>query len=384
MKIAVISSAAVPSPPPAYGGLEAITWWQAEGMARKGHDVMLITTSDSPKLGEWQTIPGTQQGDTGGRLRVIGTIPSSWHGNGERDNFFAYQKLLETEFGDGQGVIWDSTWAAYAYMLHAGQPGVCEAHPKMKICHMHHGMLGFNQPPNVPHPRFCAASSQAATLYAAIIRPGIPVRTIHHGIPPISDQESDAAMKTDGGYLLSLNRITQEKGIHVAIDCAIRTKTPIYVCGEDTTVISQEYVHQVYEQCRNSGELAKYYGSVDNLTKQSLLQNCRAVIAFTQPDWMEVFGLFVLEALQYGKPVILARRAALGLSHGYVDIVRNGIDGFLVDTPDEMVSAIQALPQIDRNKCRERVKEAFTQEHMVDRYIKESEGIMNGDPAYNW
>src|SRR5215510_785954 len=384
MKIALVSTAALPAPAPGYAGLENVVWWLAEGMSRKGHDVVLLTTSDSPKLGEWKTTPGTVQADTGGRLRVVGTNPSRWDGNGERDNFFAYMKLLEAEFGNGEGVIFDHTWAAYAYMLVSGQPGVCGPHPNMKLLHMHHGMLGFNQSPNVPHPRFLAASNQSAQLYSQIMKPGIAVRAIHHGIPPVSDQESEMAMKTDGNYLLSLNRMTQEKGIHIAIDCAIRARMKIKVVGDDQHVADQAYVHRIYEQCRNSGGLAEYYGSVDNLTKTNLIQNCSAVVAFTQSDWMEVFGLYVLEALQMGKPVIASKRSLLFLDQGYTEIIRPGVDGFLPSTPDEMVHAISQLQSIDREKCRERVKMWFTQDHMVDRYLEVAQGILAGDARYNW
>ena len=160
MKIFVISSSAIPTPPPPeeYGGLERIAGEFALEAARMGHEVTLISAKGSPLAGQWRFLQGEEQDPEKqkfGQLTCHETHMPSWN-SGEFQHYLMYRDIMENEFGDGQGVVWDSTWQAWSYMSAAGMnmkldpnkdPVVVKPHPKMKICHTHHGMPNSRTPP---------------------------------------------------------------------------------------------------------------------------------------------------------------------------------------------------------------------------------------------
>jgi len=53
------------------------------------------------------------------------------------------------------------------------------------------------------------------------------------------------------------------------------------------------------------------------------------VVNFSLPgQWVETFGLTLLEGMQFGRPVIAP------LTGGHTDFVKDGINGFLIDASD--------------------------------------------------
>lgn len=367
MKICVISSSALPAPVESYGGLENIAAWTAMEAAKRGHNVYLITTKGSAWEGNWNL---EEAGVPKGTLSVLSTIPPAWYGNSERTHYLTYRTFLEKEFGEGQGIVWDNTWLLYAYLS-------AKTFPKMKVTHTHHGMLGFRSSPPVSHPRMVGLSKPHAHLISQSLN--VPARYSWNGIP-LPEWKPDEYKSQ--GYLLSLNRITDEKGIHDAIDVAIQAKTPIVIAGDDTKVVSQHYVHQVITRCRQAPGLCTYLGLVDNGTRNELLKSCKAVIGCPKPTWMEGFGLYAVEAMAYGKPVLALANG------GLTDIIQQGKTGFMsagpYSTPNDLVQYVPRLDDIKPEDCRARVEQEFTVTRMTDRYLELFEGVNNGDPQFLW
>jgi glycosyltransferase involved in cell wall biosynthesis len=79
-------------------------------------------------------------------------------------------------------------------------------------------------------------------------------------------------------------------------------------------------------------------------------------------EWEEPFGIVFAEALACGTPVISSPRGALP------EIVRQGIDGYLVNNVDEACTAVDNLSRIDRRNCRKRVEECFSASVIVEQY----------------
>jgi glycosyltransferase involved in cell wall biosynthesis len=355
----------MPAPPEGYGGLEAIAAWVAMEAAKRGHQVFLITTKGSAWEGNWNL---EEAGVPKGTLSVLSTIPPNWYGNSERQHYLTYRTFLEKEFGEGQGVVWENDWFHYGYLS-------AKSFPKMKMISTHHGMIGFRTPPPVLLPRMVGLSKPHSHLISQTLN--IPCRYVWNGIPM-----PDIKDYTQGNYLLSLNRITDEKGIHDCIDVAMQAKTPIVIAGDDTHVVSQQYVHQIIQRCRTSGALASYLGLVDMNTRNELLKNCKAVIGCPKPTWMEGFGLYAVEAMAYGKPVLALANG------GLTDIIQQGKTGFMsagtYSTPNDLVQYVDRLGDIKPEDCRVRVEQEFSAQRMTDRYLEMFEGVMNDDPAYQW
>jgi glycosyltransferase involved in cell wall biosynthesis len=76
----------------------------------------------------------------------------------------------------------------------------------------------------------------------------------------------------------------------------------------------------------------------------------------------ERFGLVLAEANAAGVPVI-----AMDLG-SCREVIEDGKTGFLVNSADEAVRALERLSRIDRSECRERVRQCFSIETMVTSY----------------
>src|SRR5207248_4546030 len=80
-------------------------------------------------------------------------------------------------------------------------------------------------------------------------------------------------------------------------------------------------------------------------------------------DFDEPFGFSVVEAMACGTPVIARRRGSMA------EIVRDGENGFLVDTTDEAVAAVRKCSALDRAAVRASVATRFDADRMVDDYV---------------
>ena len=363
MKIFVISSSALPAPAPDYSGLEQLCANFAVKAAGMGHNVVMATVKGSTLEGNWKIDRG--ESNEPGSLSVFCTGDASWSGMSEKYHYEGYKDILEKEFGDGQGVVWDSTWLSYSYLS-------ASALPNMKIVHTHHGMLGYRSSPPVTFPRFVGLSRAHAHYISSYLN--IPCRYVHNGIPLPPENE---VQTQNGEYLLSLNRITDEKGIHDSIDIAVQNKIPIIVAGDDTHVISQQYVQRIIDRCRKSNGLAKYYGLVDNNTKIELIKGCKATIGCPKPSWMEGFGLWAVESLSYGRPCLALANG------GLMDIIEHGKSGFLASTPSKLSEFVSQVDSLEPQACRARAQ-VFNLDNMVNSYLDLFDKVSQGDPTSYW
>jgi glycosyltransferase involved in cell wall biosynthesis len=114
----------------------------------------------------------------------------------------------------------------------------------------------------------------------------------------------------------------------------------------------------------------EYVGPVDDRQKDDLLGAAAALLVPVQ--WEEPFGIVFAEALACGTPVISCPRGALP------EIVRDGREGFLCDTVDQMVSAVGRLGEVDRAACRRRMETEFSTPVALGRYEKLYERVLGG------
>lgn len=61
-------------------------------------------------------------------VNVVETIEPSWEESAEQKHYLLYKDLLEREYGDGNGIVWDNTNQGYVYLL-------AKKYPKMKVLH---------------------------------------------------------------------------------------------------------------------------------------------------------------------------------------------------------------------------------------------------------
>jgi glycosyltransferase involved in cell wall biosynthesis len=108
------------------------------------------------------------------------------------------------------------------------------------------------------------------------------------------------------------------------------------------------------------GEDVRLIGEVNDATKQPFLAQAAALLF--PIDWPEPFGLVMIEAMACGTPVIAYRSGSVP------EVIDDGVTGFIVESEEEAVDAVNQLAQLDRRRVRERFEERFSARRMAREY----------------
>jgi glycosyltransferase involved in cell wall biosynthesis len=160
--------------------------------------------------------------------------------------------------------------------------------------------------------------------------------------------------------LVFLSRIERIKGAHTAIAIAKKTSKRLIIAGNHSETGKEGTYWREEIEPHLDNQIFKYIGTVNDEQKNNLLGKALAMVV--PIEWEEPFGIVFIESLACGTPVISCPKGALP------EIVRNGIDGYLIDSIDDAVSKIHKLQEIDRNHCRQRVIELFSTDLIVKQY----------------
>jgi len=162
--------------------------------------------------------------------------------------------------------------------------------------------------------------------------------------------------------LCFLSRVESIKGADWAIAIARRTGNRLVIAGNHAkTGIEGEYWRTRIEPWIGRDGI-EYIGPVDDAQKNTALGQARAMVVPIQ--WNEPFGIVFAEALGCGTPVISCPRGALP------EIVRQGVDGFLIKSIEEGCEAVAKLDTIDRAGCRRRALQEYSPDAVVARYVE--------------
>jgi glycosyltransferase involved in cell wall biosynthesis len=183
--------------------------------------------------------------------------------------------------------------------------------------------------------------------------PALPyAATIHHGIDMAAFE-----LGSGGGPLVFLGRIHRDKGTATAIEVARLAGVPLVIAG---IIQDVEYFEREVEP-HLDGENVSYIGTVDPRGRQRLLGDARALLHLI--EFEEPFGFSVVEAMACGTPVIAHARGSMR------EIVRHGVNGFLVAGLAETLAAVTDVNELDRALIRSSVVDRFDVGRMVDDYI---------------
>ena len=143
--------------------------------------------------------------------------------------------------------------------------------------------------------------------------------------PPVDVKQFEARVDR-GEHWLYVGRLSAYKRADVAIQAFANTRRRLIVVGEGRERDSLEKIAR---------DNVAFTGRVDEATKRELMATARGFIFPAEDD----FGIVCVEALASGAPVV-----ALGKG-GAREIVRDGIDGVLVDEPDpeRFASAVEKV-----------------------------------------
>ncbi|MDQ1912287.1 glycosyltransferase family 4 protein [Paenibacillus sp. GD4] len=181
---------------------------------------------------------------------------------------------------------------------------------------------------------------------------------VHNGIR-LRDYQFKVKKK---GYLLYLGRIMKEKGVHLAIKVAKKTKRKLIIAG----TLNNNPKYRKYFNTRirpHLGKRIRFVGPVAGKRKRKLLANARCVL-FTS-TWDEPFGLVLIEALASGTPV-------LGFRKGAVPEVLKGLPVLLCKNTKQMARKVRKRKKLlpSARKCRRYVQKRFSDKVMTNNFLK--------------
>jgi len=140
--------------------------------------------------------------------------------------------------------------------------------------------------------------------------------------------------------LLFVGRISPEKNLEVALSIAEKTGLGLDIIGKITEK-NKDYWRSL--QHRIDGIHTRYLGTK---THDELASHYSAATALLFPsDIHEAFGLTAIEAQACGTPVIMRRGGSRA------ELLEEKVTGFLFDTEDELIDAVQQAATIDGADC---------------------------------
>jgi glycosyltransferase involved in cell wall biosynthesis len=164
-------------------------------------------------------------------------------------------------------------------------------------------------------------------------------------------------------YFAYLGRIITPKGVHHAINVCLKTKSNLEIAGLHYEGHGKDHYWSRKVEPHIKHKLINYQGFIKKQqAKCEFLGNAKALLFPIK--WEEPFGMTLIEANACGTPVIAFSRGSVP------EIIKDGVNGFIVKNEAEMVKAMGRIDEIDRKKCREYAESNFSLEKMVDGYEK--------------
>jgi glycosyltransferase involved in cell wall biosynthesis len=196
--------------------------------------------------------------------------------------------------------------------------------------------------------------------------PRTPVVRIHLGSAPAAPAPRPA---TEPPLLGTVGRLQRWKRIELALDAvplvlAAEPDARFLVVGGGDEAVDAGYPAELHQRVERLGieHAVTFTGHVDDAADR-----IAALDVLVHTADLEPFGLVITEALARGVPVVAPREG------GPAEIVRNGVDGLLVDPQDAPAVAdavVSLLRDPERRRRmgeagRARVAERFSEQRMV-------------------
>lgn len=335
IRVAMLSTIAWRTPPKQYGPWEKIVSSITEGLVARGVDVTLFATQDAITKAKLEAvIPRGYREDSTMNEKVADILHIT--------NLFEQAENFDIIHNN-----FDFPPLAYSRLVKT---------PVITTIH------GFSSESIVPIYEKYNTNSHYVSISNANRHPKLKyAATVYHGI----DISPYTFQPADDGYLLFFGRIHPDKGTKEAIEVAQKTGRKLIIAG---LVHDQKYFDYEVKPHIDNQQIS-YVGNVDIEKGNILLGGASALLHLINFD--EPFGLSVVEAMACGTPVIANNRGSMP------ELIVNNATGFLVNSIDEAISAVQKLPNLDRLHCRSHVEQHFTVDQMVDNYLKVYQQIVH-------
>jgi glycosyltransferase involved in cell wall biosynthesis len=332
MKIAQVSPLWESVPPKLYGGTERIVSYLTEELVRLGHDVTLFASGDSVTAARLQKVCPHA-------LRLV---------TGPVNRDAPLVLMMEQAFGADAArfdiIHSHLDFLSFPMSRRCATPVLTTLHGRLDLPEI---VPVFDEYPDMPV--VSISNAQRAPLPRANW-----VGTVYHGLPDLYTFHPQR-----GSYLAFLGRISPEKRPDHAIEVAKRVGMPLRIAAK-VDPADREYFETQIERLLEH-PLVEYVGEITDAEKCDFLGDAAAVVC--PYDWPEPFGLVLIESLACGTPVLAYRRGSIP------ELIEDGVTGFICDDLNNMVSAVERVPTIDRRRCRASFEARFTVQRMAEDYL---------------
>lgn len=333
MRIAQVAPLYESVPPKLYGGTERVVSYLTEALVKLGHDVTLYASGDSTTSAQLRSVCQRALRLEGGKL----LSPLAHHLN-----------MIETviqESDDFDIVHFHLDYLPFSQIRRLSIPAVTTLHGRLDIPDM--------------YPLFREFDDMRLISISDAQRDPMPwagwVATVHHGLP----EDLHEPTFEPGEYLAFLGRISPEKRVDRAIEIAREARMPLRVAAKIDDADRNYFESEISDLLSNSD--VEFVGEIGEQEKTDFLGNAAALLF--PIDWPEPFGLVMIEAMACGTPVIAFRGGSVE------EIVEDGVTGFIVESIEQALEALQQIPKLDRRKCHDRFLERFTSRRMCEQYL---------------
>lgn len=334
MKIAVLSPIAWRTPPLTYGPWEQVASNLTEGLLEKNIDVTLFATGNSITQGKLAYVSQTGYAENPDRDPKVWECLHISHLMEQADDF----DLIHNHF--------DFLPLSYSRLIRP---------PMLTTIH------GFSSQRIIPVYKKYNASTYYVSISNSDRHPDLDyLQTVYNGI-----NASEFTFRPEPeDYLLFFGRIHPDKGTYEAIQIAKKSGKKLIISG---LIQDQAYFNEWVLPFLNDEDIV-FVGNSGPVDRDRLMGDACALlhpISFREP-----FGLSVAEAMFCGTPVIAFNLGSMP------ELILDGKTGFLVDTIEEAVAAVNALPSIERKNCRDWANASFSKEKMTDQYLQVYEQLV--------
>ena len=344
MKIALLAPFEESIPPLKYGGTELIVFYLANMLSKRGHTVFLFASGDSKTSAN--LIPvfprAIRKEPYASNLKIRDAI-----------KYIGISKLVKELKKLDIDIIHNHIgWRFLSFVSFFSVPTITTLHGPLDIAYQKFIYSRFKK-----YNFVSISNSQRKPLpalnYIATVYNGIDVKTFKFNNKPKD-------------YFAFLGRMSPEKGPVQAIKIAKATGIKLKMAAKVDTVDVDFFEKEVKPLIDN--KQIEFLGEITQSKKSDFLRNAQGLIAPIQ--WKEPFGLFFIEAMACGTPVITLKKGAT------LEVIKNGKSGFISNNLSEAVKAVKNIKKIKREDCRKWVETNFTVEKMVKNYEKVYQEIL--------
>jgi glycosyltransferase involved in cell wall biosynthesis len=340
MRIAQVAPLYERVPPLYYGGTERIVSYLTEELIKQGHEITLFASGDSVTKG--RLIAPCKRSL---RLDPGCEMPLVYHVL-QLDQL--YQNAASFDI-----IHFHTDYLHFPFSRRLGRPNVTTLHGRLDL-------------PDLA-PLYEEFSDVAVVSISNSQRRPLPSinwqGTVYHGIP----SNLYELRRDQGTYLAFIGRISPEKRVDRAIEIARRANIKLKIAAK-VDPVDKQYMETKIRPLLDH-PLVEFIGEIGEKEKPEFLGDAFALLF--PIDWVEPFGLVMIEAMACGTPTIAFRQGSVP------EIIDSGVTGFVVDNVDESLAALAQVRYFDRARCRRVFEQRFSASRMAADYLQTYERVID-------